>query len=464
METRVEVLILAAGLGTRMKSKLAKVLHRAGGLALIEHVVNAASTIASPGSITIVTGHQAAQVEELLKGRGVGFIYQKEQLGTGHAVMVCREKLKNIPGHVVVLYGDCPLLSPEALRELLKRQQESGGAATMITTELEDPTGYGRAIVGKDGYVHAVVEQKAATPEQLAIKRINSGIYCFRADRLWPYLDLIRPNNAANEYYLTDMVEVLYKDGQRVAELFLSDASELLGINTRIELADADRVFRMRKVRELMLDGATIEHPETVIIDADVQVGMDTIIEQGVRLLGNTSIGEECRIGANSIIENSAIGDGVRIAPLTMIDRSRVAEGAHIGPYSRLRMDNEVGAGAHIGNFVELKKTHLAAGAKANHLAYLGDSTIGEKTNIGAGTITCNYDGVHKHQTRIGKGAFVGSNSTLVAPLSIGDGSYIAAASVITNNVPEDALALGRAHQVIKEGWAATRRGKIKKS
>ncbi|MGH9614217.1 MAG: bifunctional UDP-N-acetylglucosamine diphosphorylase/glucosamine-1-phosphate N-acetyltransferase GlmU [Bryobacteraceae bacterium] len=464
METRVEVLILAAGLGTRMKSKLAKVLHRAGGLTLIEHVVNAASTITSPGSITIVTGHQAAQVEELLKGRGVRFVYQKEQLGTGHAVMVCREKLKNIPGHVVVLYGDCPLLSPEALRELLKRQQESGAAATMITTELEDPAGYGRAIVGKDGYVHAVVEQKAATPGQLAIKRINSGIYCFRADRLWPYLDLIRPNNAANEYYLTDMVEVLHKDGQRVAELFLSDASELLGINTRIELADADRVFRMRKVRELMLDGATIERPETVIIDADVRVGMDTIIEQGVRLLGNTNIGEECRIGTNSVIENSVIGDRVQIAPLTMINRSRVAEGAHIGPYSRLRMDNDVGAGAHIGNFVELKKTHLAAGAKANHLAYLGDSTIGEKTNIGAGTITCNYDGVHKHQTRIGKGAFVGSNSTLVAPVSIGDGSYVAAASVITNNVPEDALALGRAHQVIKEGWAATRRGKIKKS
>lgn len=464
MESRVEVIILAAGLGTRMKSKLAKVLHRAGSLTLIEHVVNAACTITSPGSIMIVTGHQTERVEELFKSRGVRFVYQKEQLGTGHAVMVCREKLENIPGRVVILYGDCPLLSPEALKELLKRQQESGAAATMISTELKDPAGYGRVIVGEDGYVRAVVEQKAATPEQLAIKRINSGIYCFQADRLWPYLDLIRPNNAANEYYLTDMVEVLHKDGQRVAELFLSDASELLGINTRIELAEADRVFRIRKTRELMLAGVTIERPETVIIDADVCVGMDTIIEQGVRLLGNTQIGEECRIGVNSVVENSVIGDRVHIAPLTMINRSHVAKDARIGPYSRLRTDNEVGAGAHVGNFVELKKTHLAAGAKANHLAYLGDSTVGEKTNIGAGTITCNYDGVHKHQTRIGKGAFVGSNSTLVAPVSIGDGSYVGAASVITNNVPEDALALGRAHQVIKEGWAAARRGKMKKS
>jgi bifunctional UDP-N-acetylglucosamine pyrophosphorylase / glucosamine-1-phosphate N-acetyltransferase len=456
----VNVVILAAGLGTRMKSKHAKVLHRAGGLTLIEHVVQAASEIASAGNITVVIGHQAEQVKKRLASTGVRFVEQSEQKGTGHAVMACRAALESEKGLVVVLYGDCPLLSPDTLRELVDRQVANDAAATLITTRLEDPTGYGRILTGKRGEVAAIVEQKAATKEQLAIQSINPGIYCFRSELLWKHIGEIRPDNPAHEYYLTDMVEILNKAGHTVAGFEVPDARELLGINTRVELADADRVFRDRKVRELMLDGVTIERPDTVTIDGPVRIGEDSIVEPFSRILGRSTVGADCRIGSGSIIENSELGDGVHILPFTYIADSRIEAGAHVGPFARLRNGNRVGAGAHIGNFVELKNTQLGDAAKANHLAYLGDSEIGEQTNIGAGTITCNYDGVKKHRTRIGKKAFVGSNSTLVAPIEIGDGSYIGAGSVITKPVPADALALGRAQQVVKEGWAAKKKKK----
>ncbi len=460
VNTVINVVVLAAGLGTRMKSKHAKVLHRAGGLTLIEHVVHAASGITSAEHITVVIGHQAEQVKQRLAGAGVGFVEQSEQKGTGHAVMACRDALESQDGLVVVLYGDCPLLSKDTLRELVNRQASGGSAVTLITTRLQDPTGYGRILLGETGEVLAIVEQKAATEEQRAIQLVNPGIYCFRADLLWKHIGEIRHDNPAHEYYLTDMVEILNRAGNRTAAFEVADAGELLGINTRVELAAVDKIFRDRKVRELMLEGVTIERPETVTIDAPVRIGEDSIVEPFARILGGTTIGADCRIGAGSIVENSELGDEVLIAPLTYIADSKVEAGAHIGPFARLRNGNRVGAGAHIGNFVELKNTGLGAGAKASHLAYLGDSEIGEQTNIGAGTITCNYDGVKKHRTRIGKKAFVGSNSTLVAPIEIGDGSYIGAGSVITDAVPADALALGRSRQVIKEGWAASRKKK----
>jgi bifunctional UDP-N-acetylglucosamine pyrophosphorylase/glucosamine-1-phosphate N-acetyltransferase len=456
----VNVVILAAGLGTRMKSKHAKVLHRAGGLTLIEHVVQAASGITGPEHITVVIGHQGEQVRQRLKGAGVQFVEQSEQKGTGHAVMACRAALESQDGLVVVLYGDCPLLSKDTLRELVNRQASGDSAVTLITTCLEDPTGYGRILLGETGKVSAIVEQKAATEEQLAIQSVNPGIYCFRADLLWKHIGEIRPDNPAHEFYLTDMVEILNRAGHTAAGFEVPDAAELLGINTRVELAAADEIFRDRKVRELMLEGVTIERPETVTIDGQVRIGEDSIIEPFARILGRTTIGADCRIGAGSIIENSELGGEVLIAPFTSIADSKVEAGAHVGPFARLRSGNRVGAGAHIGNFVELKNTQLGGGAKASHLAYLGDSEIGEQTNIGAGTITCNYDGVKKHRTRIGKKVFVGSNSTLVAPVELGDGSYIGAASVITEPVPADALALGRARQVIKEGWAAKKKKK----
>lgn len=456
----VNVVILAAGLGTRMKSKHAKVLHRAGGRSLIEHVVQAASGITGAEHITVVIGHQAEQVKQRLQGTGVRFVEQAEQKGTGHAVMACRAALESEDGLVVVLYGDCPLLSKDTLRELVNRQASGESAVTLITTRLQDPTGYGRILFGKRGEVAAIVEQKAATEEQLAIQLVNPGIYCFRADLLWKHIGEIRPDNPAHEYYLTDMVEILNRAGRRTAAYEVPDAAELLGINTRVELAAADKIFRDRKVRELMLEGVTIERPDTVTIDEQVRIGEDSTIEAFARILGRTTIGSDCRIGAGSIVENSELGDEVLIAPFTSIADSKVEAGAQIGPFARLRKGNRVRAGAHIGNFVELKNTELGGGAKASHLAYLGDSEIGEQTNIGAGTITCNYDGVKKHRTRIGKKAFVGSNSTLVAPIDIGDGSYIGAGSVITDAVPADALALGRARQVIKEGWAASKKKK----
>ena len=458
MKSQINVVILAAGLGTRMKSKRAKVLHRAGGLSLIEHVVGAAGAIAPADHATVVVGHQAEQVRALLTPSGIRFVGQIEQKGTGHALLACQPSLASEPGLVVVLYGDCPLLSPATLTELVRRQSASQAAATLITTRLNDPTGYGRIVFGENGAVRAIVEQKAATPAQLAIPFINSGIYCFRADLLWKHLVEIRPDNPAHEYYLTDIVEILGRAGHTVSAMELEDPGELLGINTRAELAAVDKIFRERKVQELMLAGVTIEKPETVTIDSPVRIGEDSIVGPFAQILGRTEIGEECHIGACSIIENSTLDSGVKIAPFTSVADSHIESGAHVGPFARLRQGNRVGQNAHIGNFVELKNTRFGAGAKANHLAYLGDSEIGNRTNIGAGTITCNYDGVSKHKTQIGNDTFVGSNSTLVAPLDIGDGSYIGAGSVITDPVPSEALALGRARQIVKEGWAAKRK------
>ncbi len=460
MKSPINVVILAAGLGTRMKSKRAKVLHRAGGLTLVEHVVNAATGLTPPEHVTVVVGSQAEQVKASLAQTGVQFVEQKEQKGTGHALLMCRDALASQGGLVVVTYGDGPLLSRATLQQLVDRQASSDGAATLITTRLADPTGYGRIIQGKDGEVQAIVEQKAATPQQLAIPLINSGIYCFRADLLWKHISEIGTDNPAREYYLTDIVEILNRAGHKVAALEVSDSQELLGINTRAELAVVDKIFRERKVRELMLEGVTIEKPETVTIDCGVRIGADSIVGPFAQILGRTEIGEDCRIGACSIIENSKLADRVQVAPFTSIADSQVEADAKIGPFARLRGGNRVGARARIGNFVELKNTQFGAGAKASHLAYLGDAEIGDETNIGAGTITCNYDGVQKHRTLIGKDAFVGSNSTLVAPIHIGDGSYIGAGSVITDPVPEKALALGRARQVVKEGWAAKRKKK----
>jgi len=456
----ISIMILAAGLGTRMKSKRAKVLHEAGGAPLIEHVAGAALALAPPDRIFVVIGRQAEQVQAVLAGRGVQFVLQSEQLGTGHALKVSRERVEPLGGDVVVLYGDCPLLSPGTLRELIQAQQSGPSAATVITTVLPDPAGYGRILRDAEGSVRAIVEQKAGTPEELAIREVNSGIYCFRGALLWRHLGEIQPANAAREYYLTDIVAIFHRAGLAVRPLLMEDPTELLGINTRVELAQVDAILRLRKARQLMLDGVTIEKPETVTVDAGVEIGPDTIIEPFARILGRTRIGENCRIGACSVVRDSELAGEVEVLPFTMVDDCTVGRGARLGPYSRLRMKARVGAGARIGNFVELKKTDFGAGSKSQHLAYLGDAKIGEGANIGAGAITCNYDGEKKHETRIGARAFIGSNATLVAPLEIGDGAYVAAGSVVTDSVPADALALGRARQVVKEGWAKKRRAK----
>ena len=460
MKAPVNVVILAAGLGTRMKSKRAKVLHRAGGLTLIEQVVRTAQSVTTPEHITVVVGHQAEDVKALLSSSGVQFVHQAEQKGTGHAVMLCRDSLAAQGGMLVTLYGDAPLFACDTLRQLVEGQSGSNAAATVVMARVDDPTGYGRMVLGERGELKAIVEHKAATPEQLAIQLINSGIYCFRAELLWKHIAEIGTNNPAKEYYLTDLVEIFNRAGYCVAAMEVADANEVLGINTRAELAVVDRIFRERKNHQLMLDGVTIEKPETVTIDGAVGIGRDTIVEPFAQILGNSVIGEDCRIGACSIVANSKLADGVEIAQFTSVSDSELATGVRVGPFARLRNGNRIGANARIGNFVELKNTQFGAGAKANHLAYLGDSEIGDRTNIGAGTITCNYDGVNKHRTGIGKDAFIGSNATLVAPVEVGDSSYVAAGSVITDAVPSGALALGRSRQTVKEGWVAKKKKK----
>jgi bifunctional UDP-N-acetylglucosamine pyrophosphorylase/glucosamine-1-phosphate N-acetyltransferase len=459
----VTVVILAAGLGTRMKSRKAKVLHRAGGKALVQHVVETALELAPPERIFVVVGYQADEVRGAVSTPGIGFIEQAEQKGTGHALMVGREALAGLGGYLVIVYGDGPLLRADTLRALVLATKASDAAGVLLSAEMADPTGYGRVIHDAHGHVSAVVEQKAATAEQLAVREANMGIYCYRADLFWKHVDELRPDNPAREYYLTDMVEILNRAGHQVEALEMEDAREALGINNRLELADADRLFRDRKVHDLMLAGVTIEKPETVTIDADVEIGLDTVVEPFAQILGQTTIGENCRIGSCAILRDAQLADDVEIGPFTLVANSRLERGAHAGPFARLRMESHVEEGGRVGNFVELKKTRLGAGAKAMHLAYLGDSQIGARSNIGAGTITCNYDGYLKHPTEIGDDAFIGSNSTLVAPLRIGEGAYVAAGSVVTKPVPPDALALGRAQQVLKEDWARKRRARHKK-
>jgi bifunctional UDP-N-acetylglucosamine pyrophosphorylase/glucosamine-1-phosphate N-acetyltransferase len=464
MQTPVTVVILAAGLGTRMKSRKAKVLHRAGGKTLLQNVVDTALQLAPPERIFVVVGHQAEEVRQSVTTAGVGFIDQPEQKGTGHALMVGRDALAGLDGYLMILYGDSPLLRAATLKQLIATATSGSAAGVLLSAIMTDPTGYGRVIRDARGHVAGVVEQKAGTPEQLAIREGNMGIYCYRADLFWKHVDEIRPDNPPREYYLTDMVAILNRAGPHVEAMQIEDEREALGINDREQLAQADAILRDRKRREVMLSGVTLEKPETITIDAGVEIGMDTIIEPFAQLLGKTRIGENCRVGACSIVNDSELADDAYVAPFTVVNTSSMGRGASAGPFARLRMLNQVEAGAHIGNFVELKKTRMGAGAKAGHLAYLGDSQIGADANIGAGTITCNYDGFKKHGTIIGDGAFVGSNSTLVAPIEIGAGAYLAAGSVITDNVPANALALGRSRQVVKEDWARKRRSLAKSS
>ncbi len=460
MDTPTTVVILAAGLGTRMKSKRAKVLHEVGGKSLLAHVVASAQQIASPENIVVVVGYQAEEVRKAVPVPGLVFVHQAEQKGTGHALMVAAEELARREGLLLILYGDCPMIRAETLAGLVQAQSQADDqtAGTMLTALMEDPTGYGRVLRDSHGRVTGIVEQRAATSEQLQIREANMGLYCFRMDLFLNYLGKIRPDNPAREYYLTDVVQLLACAGYRIETVQVEDPREVLGINNRLELAAIDRYFRERKVTELMLDGVTIEKPETVTVDAEVRIGPDTVIEPFARILGGTRIGENCRIGSCSIIRDSELGDSVEVGAFTWINTSRLENNCRVGPYARLRMENHLAAGAQVGNFVELKKTVLGAGSKAQHLAYLGDATIGTGVNIGAGTITCNYDGQKKYPSCIADGAFVGSNSTLVAPLEIGPNSYIAAGSVITDPVPADALALGRERQVVKQDWARKRR------
>jgi bifunctional UDP-N-acetylglucosamine pyrophosphorylase/glucosamine-1-phosphate N-acetyltransferase len=457
--TDIHVVILAAGKGTRMKSQVPKVLHKIGGLSLIERVLRTASAL-MPASMTMVVGHGAEEVKESLARRSsLQFVTQEQQLGTGHALLQTRALLEGKTGTVVLLSGDVPLLTADSLKAMLDVHVDASAAATVMTANFVRPFGYGR-IVRTNGRISKIVEERDTTDTQKKISEINSGIYAFDLAPLFAALDSIGTANKQGEYYLPDLVAIYRKQKREVATWTVARPDDIRGINSRTELAEVSSMVRQQKNEELMAAGVTLIDPATTYIDADVVVGADTVIYPCVFLEGSTKIGAACEIHSGSRIVNSTIGDRVCVRNHTVVADSSIEAGAFLGPFAHIRPGSEIGPDVHIGNFVELKKTSMGKGAKANHLAYLGDAVIGEKTNVGAGTITCNYDGEKKHQTVIGAGVFVGSNSTLVAPVTLADGSYIAAGSAVTADVPSGALAIGRSRQENKDGWVARRKQK----
>ena len=461
---KLAVVIMAAGKGTRLKSRKAKVLHEIGGKPLLAHVIAAASRVVAPGDICVVVGHQAEKVRAAVAPSDVGFVEQAEQLGTGHAIQCAREAIAGYE-NILVFSGDVPLIRPETIEGLWQFHQAQQAAMTILTASPADPTGYGRIVrrSARSAEVEAILEQKALAAHQQGLAEINSGIYAFRTGALLAHLEKLDANNANKEVILTDMARLLRSAGERVVALEAPEAAEVLGANTIAEMMALDATMRAKAAHRLMEQGVTIFRPESSVIDAEVEVAADTVIEPYVQLLGRTKIGSGCLIRSYTVIENSTLGDEVLVRQSCIVTESVVENGAKIGPFAHLRPGSEIGPEAHVGNFVETKKSKLGRGAKANHLTYLGDAEVGERSNIGAGTITCNYDGVNKHKTRIGKDAFIGSDSTLVAPVTVGDGAYIGAGSCITKDVPADALAVGRAHQMTKPGWAAARRASREK-
>lgn len=451
---------MAAGKGTRLKSQLPKVLHEVGGKPLLEHVIRAAARLVPPNDIYAIIGHEAERVRASMQHTGIHFVLQAEQRGTGHALMVAADALSAYD-QVIVLSGDAPMITAETIGALRDFHAVEGAAMTLLSAELENPTGYGRVIrkSAKSAEVLEIVEEKSASPAQKKLREINSGFYVFDVKELYSQIGKLSTDNAHAEYYLTDMAGLFKKARKRVVAWKTPTPSEVLGGNTRAELADIDQQMRLAKCSTLMAGGVTIFYPATCVIDPDVEIGPDTVIEPFVQLLGRTKIGANSRVRSYCVIRDSEIGSGVMVRPGCIMEGALIGNDAIIGPYSHLRPGSEISERAHVGNFVETKKIKLGKGSKANHLTYLGDAEIGSGVNIGAGTITCNYDGVHKHKTIIDDGVFVGSDSTLVAPVRVGRGAYIGAASCITDNVPEDALAIGRGRQVVKEGWARQKRG-----
>ncbi len=461
--TAFGIVIMAAGKGTRLKSRRPKVLHEIGGKALLLHVIAAAKTIAPPDQIYCVVGHEAERVREAVAPTGVQFVLQAEQRGTGHALQQVKahfaETGETPPEHLLVLSGDVPLIRPETIQAVCDAHLQEAAAMTILTAVPSHATGYGRVLRKSPGSaeVTAIVEQKSLQPAQMDAPEINSGIYAFRTAALFKHLDALSTNNAHGEFYLTDIAAMLVAEGERVIAVQADNIDEVLGANTIAEMMHLDAAMRLNTAKKLMALGVTIFRPETCVIDAEVEVGADTTIEPYVQLLGATRIGSECRVRSYSVIQNSTLGDGVLVRNGCILDDATVGDGALLGPYAHLRPGSEIGEAAHLGNFVETKKVTMGHGSKANHLSYLGDAVIGAGVNLGAGTITCNYDGVHKHTTTIGDRVFVGSDSTLVAPLTLGDEAYIAAGSCITDDVEAGALAFGRSRQVNKPGWVEAR-------
>jgi bifunctional UDP-N-acetylglucosamine pyrophosphorylase/glucosamine-1-phosphate N-acetyltransferase len=454
--SELHVVILAAGKGMRMKSQTPKVLHAIAGRPLIDWVLRTASRLA-PATTTVVVGHQGALIRDHVSSwPGVRVVVQEPQLGTGHALLQVEPILRDREGVVLLLSGDVPLLTHETLSSLISAHVARDAAATVLTTIVDRPYGYGRIVRSKDE-ITRIVEERDASPAQREIKEINSGVYALALGPLFDALKTIGSENAQGEYYLPDLVAVHKRRRRTVATVTVEQASEVRGINSRSELAEVSTMVRQQKNEELMAAGVTLVDPATTYIDADVEVGADTVIHPCVFLEGTTKIGAACEIHAGSRLVNTQVGDRVIVKNHSILTDSEIGPGAMIGPFAHLRPGSRVLDQAHVGNFVELKKTTLGAGSKANHLSYLGDATIGERVNVGAGTITCNFDGERKSQTTIEDGAFVGSDTTLIAPVTIGKGAYVAAGSTITASVPEGALGIARNRQANKADWVARR-------
>jgi len=455
--TNTHIVVLAAGQGTRMKSSLPKVLHTVAGLPIIVHVLRAIEPLKT-SSIAVVVGHKADLVEDALADRApIQFVHQEPQLGTGHGLLQAESLLAGATGTLLLLAGDVPLVRPSTLRDLLETHRAAAAGLTVLTANVARPYGYGR-ILRRNGQLIGIVEERDATDKQRKIREINSGIYAFELAPLFDSLKQLAAENEQGEYYLPDIVSIYQRLNLPIETITLEDADEIKGINSQGELAEVNAIVRQGKNEELMAAGVTIDNPASTFVDADVTVGPDTVLHPGVILEGQTRIGAACEIHSGSRIVDSTLEDGVTIQNHCVITGSRIAKGARIGPFAHLRPESDIGAEVKIGNFVEIKKAAIGAGTKASHLAYLGDATIGQKVNVGAGTIICNYDGTKKHQTVIEDGAFIGSDSQLIAPVTVGKDAYVASGSSITDDVPAGALAVARGRQVNKPGWTTKKR------
>jgi len=455
--TNTHIVVLAAGQGARMKSSLPKVLHAVAGLPIIVHVLRAIEPL-KVSSIAVVVGHKAGLVEDALAGRpSIEFVHQGPQLGTGHALLQTESLLVGATGTLLLLAGDVPLIRPSTLTGLLETHRAAAAGLTVLTANMPRPYGYGR-ILRRNGQLIGIVEERDATDKQRKIREINSGIYAFELAPLFDSLKQIAAENEQGEYYLPDIISIYQRLNLPIETLTLEHADEIKGINSQGELAEVKAIVRQGKNEELMAAGVTIDDPASTFVDVDVTVGPDTVLHPGVILEGQSRIGAACEIHSGSRIADSTLEDGVTIQNHCVIAGSRIAKGARIGPFAHLRPESDIGAEVKIGNFVEIKKATVGAGTKASHLAYLGDATIGQKVNVGAGTIICNYDGSKKHQTVIEDGAFIGSDSQLIAPVTVGKGAYVASGSSITDDVPAGALAIARGRQVNKPGWTDKKR------
>lgn len=453
----VHVVVLAAGKGTRMKSARAKVLHRVAGAPMIDYVLAAAREL-NPRSITVVVGHQAETLRTALQGRdGLALVVQEPQLGTAHALLATEPGLVGATGTLVLLSGDVPLLTAGTLEKLVARHTTRQAAATIVTARVDEPYGYGR-IVRLDDQVERIVEERDASPEERAIQEVNSGIYAFELCGLFDAVRSIARENAQGEYYLPDLIAINRRQGRVVETVTVVDPDEIRGINSRAELAAVSRVVRDAKTAALMSAGVTIEDPATTYVDRDVQVGPDTILHPGVQLEGRTVIGADCEIGSGVRIANSRLGDRVVVLDHSLVSDSTIASGAHVGPFAHLRQGAWIGEDARIGNFVEMKKTSFGQGSKAMHLSYLGDAQVGARVNVGAGTITCNYDGSKKHVTTIEEGAFIGSDTQLIAPVTVGKDAYVGTGTTVREDVPAGSLAVSAGKQRNLEGWVERRK------